>query len=101
MLDMRDLTAQDLQRLSVEQAQTVVEHIRRQAREIALKEAELEKLSFEVARLRAWKFSARTEAMNAQQRQMFEDTLAEDEAQLQALRAPEAKDRQPRRQPRR
>ncbi len=108
MLDVRDLTAQDLQGLSVEQAQAVVEHIRRQAREIALKEAKLEKLNFELARLKAWKFSAKTEAMNAQQRQMFEDTLAEDEAdlqaQLQALRAAtaEAKDRpEPRRQPRR
>ena len=68
--------AQDLQGLSVEQAQAVVEHIRRQAREIALKQAKLDKLNFELARLKAWKFSAKTEAMNAQQRQMFEDTLA-------------------------
>ena len=39
---------------------------------------------FELARLKAWKFGARTEAMNAQQRQMFEDTAAEDEADLEA-----------------
>ena len=49
-----------------------------------LKEAKLDKVSFELARLKAWKFSAKTEAMNAQQRQMFEDTLAEDEASLEA-----------------
>jgi transposase len=108
MLDMRDLKAKDLQGLSADAAQTIVEHIQRQAREIALKEAKLAKVSFELARLKAWKFAARTEAMNAEQRRLFEETLVEDEAdlqaQLQALRAatPEpakaADKRKPRRQ---
>ena len=91
MLDVRDLQAQDLQGLSAEQAQRIVEHIRRQTREIALKDAKIEKITFELARLKAWKFGAKTEAMSQQQRQLFEDTLAEDEAALQEqLRALQA-----------
>ena len=61
---------------------------------IKFKDAKLERITFELARLKAWRFAARTEAMNAQQRQMFEDTLAEDqaslEAQLQALQGESA-----------
>ena len=54
------------------------------AREIKFKDAKLERLTFELARLKAWKFGAKTERMNAEQRQMFEDTVAEDEASLEA-----------------
>lgn len=56
----------------------------RYEREMKFKDAKLEKITFELARLKAWKFGARTERMNAQQRQMFEETTAEDEADLQA-----------------
>jgi len=59
-------------------------HIARREREIKFKDAKIERITFELARLKAWKFGARTEAMNAEQRQMFEDTVAEDEADLQA-----------------
>jgi transposase len=59
-------------------------HIARREREIKFKDAKIERITFELARLKAWKFGARTEAMNAEQRQMFEDTLAEDEADLEA-----------------
>jgi len=31
---------------------------------------------FELRRLKAWRFSAKTERMNAEQRQLFEETLA-------------------------
>ena len=48
--------------------------------------AKLEKVNFELARLKRWKFGAKTEAMTAQQRALFQDTLAEDEASLQAQR---------------
>lgn len=65
----------------IEQQQALLE--RRDA-EIKFKDAKLEKVTFELARLKAWKFGARTERMNAAQRQMFEDTAAEDEADLQA-----------------
>lgn len=86
------------------------ELLQRKDREIALREARLEKLEFEIARFKRWKFGARTEAMNAEQRRLFEETLAEDEAALQAalnqLRAegkagsdkPKAPPRRPRRE---
>jgi transposase len=128
MPGMRDVTAKDLQGLTPEAlgqlAQQMLQHIESQAREMALKDqqierqardiiwrdAKIEKVNFELARLKRWKFGARTEAMDAQQRQMFEDTMAEDEAsleaQLAALRAtlpetpasPDAPPRRPRRQ---
>ena len=78
--------------------------------ELKLKEAKLEKVTFELGRLKAWKFGARTEAMNAEQRRLFEETLAEDEAslleQLRRLQgelppqgdAPKSAPRKPRRQ---
>jgi transposase len=109
MLDVRELKAQDLQGLSGEAAQAVIEHIQHQAREIRLKDTKLEKLNFELARLKRWRFAAKTEAMSAEQRRLFEETLVEDEAdlqaQLQALQAklppkPEA-EVNPKRQPRR
>ena len=102
MLDVTALKAQDLKGLSpsavteiatallaqlAAQQATITakdEHIARRDREIKFKDAKIERITFELARLKAWKFGAKTEAMNAQQRQMFEDTLAEDEADLQA-----------------
>lgn len=67
--------------------QQLTEHralLQRKDREIALRDAKLEKLEFEIARFKRWKFGARTEAMSAEQRRLFEETLAEDEAALQA-----------------
>lgn len=102
MLNLRDLTAHDLQGLSPDAvaalARQMLHHIEQQDgelqqkdreiarkdREIALREAELEKVQFELARLKRWKFGAKTEAMSADQRRLFEETLAEDEAGLQA-----------------
>lgn len=51
-------------------------------REIALREAKIEKITFELARLKRWEFGAKSEAMNAEQRRLFEETFAEDEAGL-------------------
>ena len=135
MPGMRELTAKDLQGLTPEAmaalAQQMLQHIESQARELALKQeqielkeqliqrqasdiawrdAKIEKINFELARLKRWKFGASTEAMTAQQRALFAETLVEDEAsleaQLAALRAtmpetpasPEAAPRRPRRQ---
>jgi transposase len=110
MLDMRDpgqLQREDLQGLSEQAAQQVLELIQRQAREIAHKQAKLDKLTFELARHKAWRFGAKTEAMSAEQRALFEETWVEDEAglqaQLRALRAdapagPEVPQNKPRRQ---
>jgi transposase len=58
--------------------------IERKDREIAWRDARLEKINLELARLKRWKFGARTEAMTAQQRALFAETLVEDEASLQA-----------------
>lgn len=86
------------------------QQIQNQAREIAWRDAKLEKINFELARLKRWKFGARAEAMTAQQRALFQDSLAEDEAGLRAQLAelqrglpemptpPKAPPRKPRRQ---
>jgi transposase len=58
--------------------------LRQQDSEIRFKDAKIEKITFQLARLKAWKFGAKTEAMSAEQRRLFEETLAEDEASLQA-----------------
>jgi transposase len=86
------------------------QQIQAQAREIAWRDAKLEKVNFELARLKRWKFGAKTEAMTVQQRALFQDTMAEDEASLRARLAalqadlpqlpktPKAPPRKPRRQ---
>ena len=81
-----ELAATLLAQLATQQAALTAkdEHIARRDRGIKFKDAKIERITFELARLKAWKFGARTEAMNAQQRQIFEDALAEDEADLQA-----------------
>jgi transposase len=128
MLSMRDLKPQDLQGLSQESitalAAQMLGHIEQQARDlevkqklierkdrdIAWRDAKIEKITFELTRLKRWKYGAKSEAMTADQRQMFQDTLLEDEAdleaQLAALQAelpktaakPKAPPRRPRRQ---
>jgi transposase len=70
---------QQAQRIAGDQAL-----LQRKEREIALSDAKLEKVTFELARFKRWKFGANSEAMSAQQRRLFEETLAEDEAALQA-----------------
>lgn len=126
MIDAKLLKPQDLQGLSrsaaIELAEQVLaqlsardeqlarrdEQLAQRDREIKFKDAKLERITFELARLKAWKFGARTEAMNAEQRRLFEETLAEDEAdleaQLAALKAQaehDKKDAPPPRRPRR
>lgn len=69
------------------QTQALAEHrslIASKDREITLRDAQLEKLKFEIARFRRWRFGAKAEAMSAEQRRLFEETLVEDEASLQA-----------------
>ena len=110
---MAELTAEMLARMTLMSTQLEARDKQAAAhiREIKFKDAKLERITFELARLKAWKFGAKTERMNAEQRQMFEETAAEDEAsleaQLQALRGaaepsppPAAQTkRKPRRQP--
>ncbi|GAA4350937.1 hypothetical protein GCM10023165_38720 [Variovorax defluvii] len=52
------------------------QQVQTQAREIARAHAKLEKVNFELARLKRWKFGTKTEAMTAQQRALFQDTTA-------------------------
>jgi transposase len=102
MLDVHQITPQDLQGLDAETATNIAklmlerigsmsEQINEHARQLAErdqqikhKDAKLQKVTFELARLKAWKFGAKTEAMTAEQRHLFEETIAEDEASLQA-----------------
>jgi transposase len=95
MVDLSTLKAEDLQGLSpgavAELATRMLAELElkdtqaeRDARTIRLKDAKLEKITFELARLKAWKFGAHTERLNAEQRQMFETIAAEDEADLAA-----------------
>lgn len=125
MLDVRHLKAEDLQGLDPEAAARIAmllldrvaaidaEHgrqISERDAEIKVSAAKLQKLTFELARLKRLKFGAKTEAMTTDQRRLFEETLAEDEAALQAridaLRsaktpAPPAGQERAKRQPRR
>ena len=77
---------------------------------IKWRDAKIESITMQLARLKAWKFGAKTERMNAEQREIFEETLAADqaslEAQLAALQQPAAPgtgapDKEPRRKPKR
>jgi transposase len=74
----RALAERDLQ---LAERQSLIE---RKDREIALRDAQMQKLQFELARFKRWQFGAKAEAMNAEQRRLFEETRAEDEADLQA-----------------
>ncbi len=62
----------------------MLRRLRQQDSEIQFKDAKIEKITLQLAQLRAWKFGAKTEAMSAEQRRLFEETFAEDEASLQA-----------------
>ena len=135
MLDVRDFKAQDLRGLSpdalaaaaeqmlqriAEQSKQLDERdkhigeqskrIDAQAQAIKWRDAKIESITFQLARLKAWKFGAKTEAMNTEQRALFDETCAADqaslEAQLAALQQPAtvggtAPDKQARRQPKR
>jgi transposase len=131
MLDVQAIKPQDLKALSTaglatlatqmlahigEQSRHIGEQDKRidsQAQAIKWRDAKIENITFQLARLKDWKFGAKTERMNAEQRDIFEETLAADqaslEAQLEALQgAPTAHtpgvgapDKQPRRQPKR
>lgn len=121
MLDVHAIKSQDFQALSAGELAAVAaqmlahigeqsKRIDSQAQAIKWRDAKIESITFQLARLKAWKFGARTEAMNAEQRDIFEETLAADQASLEAQLAalqgetgtscPPA-EKQPRRQPKR
>ena len=88
MQDLQSLTEEDLEGLPPEAiaalAQQMLQRLRCQDSELRFKDAKIEKITFQLARLKAWKFGAKTEAMSAEQRRLFEETCVEDEASLQA-----------------
>jgi hypothetical protein len=106
MLDVRNFKAQDLCGLSPEDLAVVAEkmlahigeqskRIDSQAQAIKWRDAKIESITFRLARFKAWKLGAKTEAMNAEQRALFEETCAADQADLEAQLAalqPAAKD---------
>lgn len=113
MQELRDLKDEDLKGLAPEAiaqlATQMLRRLRQQDSEIQFKDAKIEKITLQLARLKAWKFGAKTEAMSAEQRRLFEETFAEDEASLQAqleqakaqVGTPPATDPKPPRKPRR
>jgi len=95
MLNVHELSPQDFVGLSptaaAELAARVLAHfgeqsrqIESQAQAIQFKDAKIQSIMFELRRLKAWRFDAKTERMNAEQRQLFEETLAADQADLEA-----------------
>ena len=92
------------------QAKADAQELARRGGELTLAQAKIDKLNFELARLRRWQFDAKAETMTAAQRLLFADALAEDEASLraklaelqrglpQAPKTPNAPPRRPRRQ---
>lgn len=102
MLNVHELSPKDFVGLSpaaaAELAAKVLQHIGQQSQHIAqqgqqiesqaqailFKDAKIERITFELRRLKAWRFDAKTERMNAEQRQLFEETLAADQADLEA-----------------
>jgi transposase len=102
MLDLHAVKSQDLKALSptelTELASQMLAHIGEQAKHIdALdkrvgsqaqgikwRDAKIESITFQLAKLKAWRFGAKTERMNAEQREIFEETFAADHASLEA-----------------
>ena len=102
MLDLHAVKNQDLKALSpaalADLASQMLAHIQAQslhidtldkraisqAQGIKWRDAKIESILFQLARLKAWRFGAKTERMNAEQRSLFEETFAADHASLQA-----------------
>ncbi|MBT9491214.1 MAG: IS66 family transposase [Paucibacter sp.] len=102
MLDLHAVKSQDLNTLSpmalADLASQMLAHIEAQsqhidaldkqvgsqAQGIKWRDAKIESILFQLARLKAWRFGAKTERMNAEQRSIFEETFAADHASLQA-----------------
>ena len=93
MLDLHAVKSQDLNALSptalAELASQLLAHIGTldlqidsQAQGIKWRDAKIESITFQLAKLKAWRFGAKTEAMTAEQRALFDETYAADEASL-------------------
>lgn len=63
-----------------------LQEVQNQACEIAWRGTKLERVNFELARQKCWKFDAQTKAITAQKSTLFQDTLAEDNDGLRVQR---------------
>ena len=84
--ELAELAAQMLAHIT-EQSRHITEQSKRidsQAQAIKWRDAKIESITLQLARLKAWKFGAKSERMNAEQREIFEETLAADQADLEA-----------------
>jgi transposase len=85
---LRRLALDALERIGTQQAQHATALADRD-RDIVYKDAKIAALTHEIARLKRWQFAARSERMDATQRALFDDTVAEDiaavEVELEAL----------------
>lgn len=107
MLGMNDLAP--LHTLSAAQlrelAQGLMEQVQLNERELAWRQAKIDKLTHELAMHKRWRFGVRTEQWPAEQARLFEETLAADleaiERELDELSsaAKQPEKRQPRREP--
>ena len=128
MFDAQSIKAQDIEGLSPSELGVMIpqllsyieeqsKHIYEQRRQldsaqqaIKWRDAKIEKITFELARLKSWRFGAKSERMTAEQRELFAEALDADqaslEAQLAALQAtasppPASPEPAPKRKPRR
>ena len=102
MLDAQSIKAEDLKGLSSTELGAMVpqllsyideqsKHIGEQRKRldsaqqaIKWRDAKIEQITFELSRLKAWRFGAKSERMTAEQRELFAETLAADQASLEA-----------------
>jgi len=104
---LRGIVAEKLVVIARHEAQLTANDAQIAARDrlIVYKDSKIAALNAEVARLRRVQFAARSEKMDPDQRALFDETLSADiaavEAELDALRSPEASAVRPGSQPRR
>ncbi len=112
MIDIAQIDKAKLDELSVDQLRDLTRALfartDQDGREIVLRDAKIDKLTFEIAQLRRMKFDRSSEQLSAEQRALFDeavdgDIAAIDEqlAALQAMRLPKPEDekKQPKRAP--
>jgi len=85
-VELTALAAQMLAHIGEQSRHIEAQHkrIESQAQGIKWRDAKIESITYQLARLKAWRFGAKTERMNAQQREIFEETFAADQASLEA-----------------
>ncbi|RYF51712.1 MAG: hypothetical protein EOO38_02535 [Cytophagaceae bacterium] len=85
---LHNLKDEDLQSLAPDAGEALAQQVclrpPLQNSEIRFEDVKVKTFTFELARLKTWKFGAEIEAMSVDQRRLFDETLVEDEASLPA-----------------